>query len=376
MWASDRSTPRSGLPNHCDLDVRAGRVSQFLRTLSAVIVWGLLGIVGNGAGAQSVFDSGRTIEVEPLYDVQAQPVEERRWAKVKLTRVFSVSKGKDYFLYSADQAHRDSAGHFYVLDREDRRVKVFDAEGNYVRAIGNGRGAGPAEFQWPIDFAVTPDGEVWVIDAHRRKLSRFSGDGSLLKTFSLEGTASPKSIALTGEGHAIVLAHGPEPIFRKWSPDGTMLRQFGSLIRNQRRAFVALDGMVRSGPNGFVFAPNRTSHLLRFSADSTLRYAVETMDDVPYPNVTYSPGRLRLDPIRRLSTLSVAVANGNIYYYSYRASDASNRVIDVFRYADGRYRYSFKLPIEFGEVAMTENYLMGVGGSKMTVWRWERETTP
>lgn len=354
-----------------------GNARSLHSTVFVLVVWVVIGGAWKGARAQSVFESARTIQVEPRYDVQAQPVEERQWAEVELTKVFSVSKGTDYFLYSAEEARRDSARRLYVLDRQDRRVKVFDAEGNYIRAIGNGRGAGPAEFQWPIDFAVAPDGEVWIIDSYRRKLSRFSPDGSLLEAFPLDGTSAPKSVALTDSGNAIVLAHGfNNAVFRKWTPDGTMLQQFGTLIRNQDRASMALDGLVRSGPGGFVFAPNRASHLLRFSADSTLQYAVETMDEIPYPDLISKGRSHKLDPVRRISTFSVAVVNGNIYYYSDPASASSKWVIDVFRYADGRYKYSFNLPIGFQEFTLTENYLIGLGNSIVDVWRWERETAP
>lgn len=126
-----------------------------------------------------------------------------------------------------------------------------------------------------------------------------------------------------------------------------------------------------------VFAPNRGSHLLRLSTDSTLPYAAERMDEVSYPNVVYSADSrsFQLNPVRRLSTFDLAVANGKVCCYSYPAS-SSHRVIDVYRYTDGRYQYSFKLPVEFRKVQFTEHHLSGLETSQVTVWRWERKTTP
>lgn len=331
--------------------------------------------IASGAQGQVLSGSEQTIEIEPRYAVGSQPVDQRHWVDVDLEKRFSVSKGEDYFLYGGWEVDTDSTGNFYFLDREDRRVKKFDSQGNFVTSIGEGRGAGPAEFQWPMDFTVTPDGEVWIIDSHRRKLSRFSRSGSLAKSYQLDGTSASKSLALTENGNAIVLAHGSGPVFRKWNPSGKLLTEFGTLVRDQKRTFMALDGMIRAGPRGFVFAPNRTGHLLRFSADSTLEYAVKTMDDVPYPTVEYSSGQYRsvgLEPVRRFSTLDVEVVNGKIYCFSHPASSPGKRVLDVYRYDDGRYLYSLELPVDFKKFGLTEDFLIEVHPGEMTVWRWER----
>lgn len=332
--------------------------------------------IGSGARGQLLSGSEQTIEVEPRYSVESQPIDQRKWVDVDLEKRFSVSNGEDYFLYGGWEVDADSTGNFYFLDRDDRRVKKFDSQGNFVTSIGEGRGAGPAEFQWPMDLAVTPDGEVWIIDSHRRKLSRFSRAGSLAKSFQLDGASASKSLVLTENGNAIVLAHGSGPVFRKWNPSGKLLTEFGTLVRDQKRTFMALDGMIRAGPRGFIFVPNRTGHLLRFSADSTLEYAVKTMDDVPYPTVEYSSGQYRrvgLDPVRRFSTLDVDVVNGKIYCFSHPASSPGKRVLDVYRYDDGRYLHSFKLPVDFKKFGLTEDFLIEVNPGEMTVWRWERD---
>jgi len=47
----------------------------------------------------------------------------------------------------------DEAGKVYVLDRKAGQIKVFDPQGNFLRAIGR-RGQGPGEFQEPRYFRL------------------------------------------------------------------------------------------------------------------------------------------------------------------------------------------------------------------------------
>lgn len=299
---------------------------------SVVGVCVLLACTANLTVAQEFTAPDEVIEVEPLYELQDQPVEERRWVEVELEEVYALSEGEGYFLYDAGRVRRDSAGHFYVLDREDRRIKVFNTNGHYLRSIGGGRGPGPAEFEGPLDFTVAPDGAIWVLDAGERDVTRFSTEGDVAETFRLDDTFPPQRITLTDEGNAIVLTLGSN--FTMWSPQGESLRELGTIVKNQKEATWALGGSIRGGPGGFIFAPNRAGQLLRFDADDGVRYAVETLDEIPYPDVALfstddGRRRLRLVPQRRFSTWDLAVSTGKIYCYSLEASTDEKRVLDV-----------------------------------------------
>lgn len=360
---------------------RPSRLSPLARLIAGV--WVLLAITGHWSRAQLISSPDEVIEVEPLYQVHAQPVEERRWVEVELEEVFSLSEGEEYFLYNAWRVRVDSTGHIYVLDRADRRVKKFDQDGDFVMSMGGGRGRGPGEFLWPFDFTVAPDGEVWVIDSHRRNVTLFSPDGGLVESFNVNTVSFPNSVAFMGAGSSVVLAYGPpfRSVFRTWSRDGTQREQFGTLLRNQTKTFSALSGTIRRSPGGFLFAPNRASELLRFAADSTLRYAVETMDEVPYPKVGVQEGDggggTRLIPVRRFSTRDLAVANGKIYCYSVPASTSSKRIIDVYRYSDGQYRYSFEVSGYFQGFEVDDDSFITLGPKGgVTVSQMERTTFP
>jgi len=72
----------------------------------------------------------------------------------------------------------DDQGRIYALDRKESHVKVFDAQGRYLRTIGR-PGQGPGDLNEPI-FVYFLRNELLVTQYER--LSFFSPDGDLLRT--------------------------------------------------------------------------------------------------------------------------------------------------------------------------------------------------
>jgi hypothetical protein len=93
-------------------------------------------------------------------------------------------------------------GTVYVLDMKDSRVKVFDAQGRFVRAFGKA-GQGPGELNQPVGILLTPANEVLVEDALNQRLAFFSLEGTFLRHVS-----TAKVLGLTGiqmDGHGLVV---------------------------------------------------------------------------------------------------------------------------------------------------------------------------
>jgi len=75
-------------------------------------------------------------------------------------------------------------GMMYVLDNGDRVVKIFDAEGRFVRQFGR-RGNGPGEFNLPNELRVT-DSLVEVRDRSTWRIVQFTPDGRHVRTRTVE----------------------------------------------------------------------------------------------------------------------------------------------------------------------------------------------
>lgn len=78
----------------------------------------------------------------------------------------------------------DDSETIYALDFKDRKIKVFDEAGQFVRSFGE-HGQGPGELDMPATIHLTPADELIVEDAIARKLVYFTLEGSYIKHISL-----------------------------------------------------------------------------------------------------------------------------------------------------------------------------------------------
>ncbi|NQT80602.1 MAG: 6-bladed beta-propeller [Candidatus Aminicenantes bacterium] len=86
----------------------------------------------------------------------------------------------------------DDDGNIYMLDGEEKKVKVFDPEGKFVREFGK-QGQGPGEFSLPILIQFSNKGELVVEDPLNARIAFFTTEGKFLKNLS---TAKALGLAL------------------------------------------------------------------------------------------------------------------------------------------------------------------------------------
>ncbi len=73
----------------------------------------------------------------------------------------------------------DSKGHVYIADTGNKRIAIFDSDGNYITEFGTG-GLDPGQFDEPVGVAVGNDGTVYVTDTWNQRVQSFaaSEDGT------------------------------------------------------------------------------------------------------------------------------------------------------------------------------------------------------
>ena len=77
----------------------------------------------------------------------------------------------------------DQTGNIYIIDSKAVQIKVYDPQGNFIRAIGK-RGQGPGEFQRPTNIQITAQQNIFVCDPGSRRVIFFSLDGQFIKELS------------------------------------------------------------------------------------------------------------------------------------------------------------------------------------------------
>jgi uncharacterized protein (TIGR03663 family) len=80
----------------------------------------------------------------------------------------------------------DGQSNVYISDTGNKRVRVYTADGEYLRDIG-GAGSGAGQLDEPAGLAISPDGRLFVADTWNRRVSVFMLDGTPLYTFDVRG---------------------------------------------------------------------------------------------------------------------------------------------------------------------------------------------
>ncbi len=85
-------------------------------------------------------------------------------------------------------------GEVFVLDSAQPRIRVFDSQGRFLFQTGRD-GEGPGETRLPIACAVDDDGSFRILDMPLNRISSFAADGSLIGTRPIAGN---RMLALSG----------------------------------------------------------------------------------------------------------------------------------------------------------------------------------
>ncbi len=116
-------------------------------------------------------------------------------------------------------------GSVYVLEPANRRVQQFDANGTFVRQWGR-FGSANGQFLDPLDIALGPGGDLFVIDGQREDIQRFTADGVHVATIG-EGAAPGFGITVTQDG-TLINADWDNHRVQAWDTSGTFLWTLGS----------------------------------------------------------------------------------------------------------------------------------------------------
>ena len=168
----------------------------------------------------------------------------------------------------------------YVADTLNHQIAVYTEDGVLQRRIGK-RGNGEAEFNFPLDVALAPNGDLVILDSLNARVQVLHPDGSFVRMFGERGTAAgsfklPKGIAVDGFGHVYV-TDGQAHRFVIFDLDGKYLLSIGtqSLVSEGQIHPGGLDMPkgIATDPDGKLFivdSLNRIVHRYQFLSDAYL----------------------------------------------------------------------------------------------------------
>ncbi len=93
----------------------------------------------------------------------------------------------------------DAAGNTYISDGYvNSRVAKVDKDGNWIKSWGE-RGSKPGEFNLPHTIATDAQGRVYVGDRNNRRIQVFDGDGNFLRQMTIDLPLPPDAKPAIGD---------------------------------------------------------------------------------------------------------------------------------------------------------------------------------
>lgn len=111
---------------------------------------------------------------------------------------------EDAMLWDAHDFVLGSDGCFYVLDKGNRRIAVFDDEGRYVRSFGRS-GGGPGEFSRGVMLQDFDGSILSIFDVELQRTTRYHTNGNLIEVLSYSAGERRVGAQRIGDDHLLLL---------------------------------------------------------------------------------------------------------------------------------------------------------------------------
>ncbi|MFC2156848.1 6-bladed beta-propeller [Acidobacteriota bacterium] len=157
------------------------------------------------------------------------PVElmaEKQSLKFNKDLVIGKNSGDSNFIFSAiTDVDLDKEENIYILDGMDYRIQKFDRQGTFITSIILKRGQGPEELSFSPIMAVTPKGEIAILDRMARKILIFNIDGTFKRFFKID--FQPNDLEFYADDHLAILGINDEKIIHIFDFEGNKIQTFG-----------------------------------------------------------------------------------------------------------------------------------------------------
>jgi sugar lactone lactonase YvrE len=137
----------------------------------------------------------------------------------------------------------DNKGRIYVSDSGGFATKIFDAEGNYVRTVGE-LGVTPGQFSLPKGVGVDHEGRFYVVDAAAPVVQLFDAEGRLLMFFGQPAASGSAGLYLPA---GLTVDYENVGLFQKYAAPGYKLEYLILLTNQAGPQKVSVFGFLKKG---------------------------------------------------------------------------------------------------------------------------------
>lgn len=265
-----------------------------------------------------------------------------RWTLVPEMRIGGADAvGSEYEFTTIRGIAIGPGGSVYVTQGQEQEIRVYDAQGKYVRAIGR-KGGGPGEFTGLGSIGFVGD-TLYTTDFQLRRITLFRADGSLISTIGAEPQEPVRTDSVVFRASPVVL-----------------LRDGSALGAGSYASHLVASGQITRAP---VYRLTRTGRVLEtvawvpvgtsqgsMQSGTTQMYFTQPISDAPL--TVFSPAVARVYVIERAArkgssnfrVTAVSAAGDTLWSRSYpyrplplsRSTTDSILNVSIRRFSGGR----------------------------------------
>jgi NHL repeat/6-bladed beta-propeller len=272
---------------------------------------------------------------------------------------------KDWGGFSSPHAlDVDSSGNVYVVDTNNNLVKVFNANGTFIRQWG-GAGSTNGKFNSPQGISVQKSsGNVYVVDTGNNRVQKFSPAGTFLLSWGGKGSGNgqfdtPASIDHDSLGNSYVADANNKRIVK--SLDSQFITKWSGAGAGQGQLKGPHGITVDSGNNVYV-VDSTNNELLKFTSSGTF---IKSIGGLP---TSSADGKFNLPHgVGADSQDSIFVTDrGNNRVQKF---DAALSFLTKFGSGPGTTPGVFNGPDGIAISSSGKVYVIDVGNNKVQLWR-------
>jgi sugar lactone lactonase YvrE len=166
----------------------------------------------------------------------------------------------------------DQYGHVLVADTGNKRVIVYDADGNFISQFGGG-GIAPGQLEEPVGLALNAEGTLYVADTWNQRIQAFNSnaDGTTyspvnewtIAGWNGESLDNKPYLAVDQAGN--IFATDPEGYrVLEFDPNGKFLRAWGNYGTGADN-FGLASGIAVDGQGRIWVSDSANNRLMRFT---------------------------------------------------------------------------------------------------------------
>ena len=149
----------------------------------------------------------------------------------------------------------DEEGNFYIIDRENKKLKIYDSSGGFMREFGQ---EGNHQFSGPFDVTLIGEGEVAVSDPEKAEVKIFGVDGDYSRTFC-EGLEKPCGITRKVNGDILILDSSSGCITTHNPASGAILETIPDKNDNDTEDILTEPHYLTSNANNYVIVSDQAA---------------------------------------------------------------------------------------------------------------------